>query len=128
MRRNAQVMVAGVCSALALLAARRSPAHHSYALFDGSRHVQVSGTVRNLEWGNPHVWLWLVVTDQTGQIVIYAFEGKSIGEMARKSGWTKGTVRYGDRVTVKYTPFRDGKNGGHMDQVIFADGHTLTCG
>ncbi len=41
--------------AIAVLAASAAHAHHSYAMFDGTKTLTVAGTVAKLEWTNPHV-------------------------------------------------------------------------
>ena len=114
------------CSALQVVVGKPALAHHSYSMFDPSRPAVISGTVRNLEWTNPHVWLWITVADDKGNPAIYAFEGTSPAEMNRRSGWTKGSVAFGDRVTVKYLPFKDSaKKGGRISFVTLPDGRTL---
>jgi hypothetical protein len=111
---------------LAVVGASSAWAHHSYTMFDASRTALVTGTVRSLEWMNPHVWLWVTVTDEKGTTAPYAFEGTSVGEMMRRSGWTRNTVRPGDKVAVKYHPFKDGKDGGKLDAVTLSDGRTMS--
>jgi hypothetical protein len=116
---------AGVLYAALAIMGPAASAHHSYSMFDTSRQLQVSGAVRVLEWGNPHVWLWVTVTDKQGTPALYAFEGTSPGEMSRRSGWTKSIVSSGDTVIVIYTPFKDGKNGGHIKSVTLPNGRKL---
>lgn len=114
-----------------MLASVSSPwavAHHSYAMFDTSHPTQISGAVRNLEWANPHVWLWLTVTDAKGIATIYAFEGDSVVEMMRRRGWTKSSVTPGQEVTVSYFPFNDGKCGGRFTRVTLPDGRSVSGG
>jgi hypothetical protein len=122
---NRKLAAGALCGVLALIGTRPTPAHHSNVMFDVSRQLQVSGTVRNLEWANPHVWLWLIATNESGEATTYAFEGTSINEMSRRSGWTKNIVTVGEKVTVKYKPFKDGRSGGHLDAVTLSDGHVL---
>jgi hypothetical protein len=124
---NNKMAACVLCGVLALINFRSAPAHHSYAMFDLSKMSQVSGTVRTLEWMNPHVWLWLGVLDEKGGAAIYAFEGTSINEMSRRSGWTKNVVTSGDKVTVKFSPFKDGRNGGRIEAVTLADGRVLNA-
>lgn len=120
-----RIMAGALCCALTLTGFVPALAHHSYSMFDLSKQSEVTGTVRNLEWTNPHVWLWVTVVDEKGAPANYAFEGTSFGEMSRRNGWTKRIISFGDKVTVKYRPFKDGKNGGRIQAVILADGRTL---
>jgi hypothetical protein len=56
---------------------------------------------------------------------LYAFEGTSINEMSRRSGWTKNIVTAGVKVKVKYLPFKDSRNGGRIVTVTLGDGRVL---
>jgi len=43
-------------------------AHHSFAAeFDAAKPVKVSGVVTNIEWLNPHIWLYVDVKDEGGK-------------------------------------------------------------
>ena len=42
-------------------------AHHSYAMFDSSKRMSITGTVAKVEWGNPRVFLWFYVRNLRGQ-------------------------------------------------------------
>ena len=120
------VITAAICGVISLALESPVPAHHSYVMFDMSKHAEISGTVRALEWVNPHVWLWVNANDEKGQPAVYAFEGTSPGEMNRRSAWTRTTVSFGDKVTVKYLPFKDSaKKGGRIVAVTLPDGRTL---
>jgi hypothetical protein len=108
------------------LASFSVPAHHSSVMFEMDKESETAGTVYAFEWTNPHVWLWITVMDQAGTPVKYAFEGTSIGEMQRRSGWTSTTVTGGDKVTVRYLPFKDAsKKGGRIITVTLPDGRVL---
>jgi hypothetical protein len=99
-------------------------AHHSFASFEMTKVVTLQGTVHAWEWTNPHTWLWLVVTDEKGGVVTWGIEGTSPGELVRE-GWSHQSVQVGDKVTVEVHPLKDGRNGGSMMKVTFADGHSL---
>jgi hypothetical protein len=43
-----------------------------------------------------------------------------------RSGWTKRSLNPGDRVTVTFSPLRDGGPGGSLRKVQLPDGKTLT--
>ena len=102
-------------------------AHHSFSAFNTTETKTVTGTVRNLEWTNPHIWLWLNVPNDKGSVDVYAFEGMSPNFLERR-GWTKSTLKAGDKVTVDYNPLRDGKNGGMFRTGKMENGKTLTMG
>ena len=99
-------------------------AHHSFALYDMARSVEIEGSVDQMEWSNPHCWLFVVVHAPDGADVSYGFEMTSVGEMTRR-GWKKTAVKPGDKVKVTYHPLRDGRHGGLMLSVMTADGRMI---
>jgi hypothetical protein len=99
-------------------------AHHSFGLYDMGRTVEIDGTVAQMEWSNPHCWLFVRVGTSPGAETGYGFEMTSVGEMARR-GWKKAAVKPGDKVKVRYHPLRDGRTGGLMMAVITADGRAI---
>jgi hypothetical protein len=100
-------------------------AHHSYAMFDQTRSLSVRGTVRALEWSNPHIWVWVDVTDATGTSSPYGFESNAPSELARFFGWSKHALTAGEVVTVEYAPLKSGRHGGALRTLTFADGRVL---
>jgi hypothetical protein len=99
-------------------------AHHSFGLYDMSRTVEIDGTVAQMEWSNPHCWLFVQVGSSPGAETGFGFEMTSVGEMTRR-GWKKNVVKPGDKVKVRYHPLRDGRTGGLMMAVITADGRMI---
>ena len=119
-------LTALLCLAIGIgLESAPTRAHHSYSMFDGSSHRNLQGTVAKLEWGNPHVFVWLYVPRAGGRgFELYGFESDSINELRRR-GWTKSSLEPGERVTLEFFPLRDGRNGGHLIKVRRPDGTTL---
>src|SRR3954454_22073219 len=80
-------------------------AHHSYAMFDGTKTLTVSGTVAKLEWANPHVYIWVYVRNPSAAFGydLYAFENGSTGVLSRLLP-TKSTFSVGEKITVEYWP------------------------
>jgi hypothetical protein len=113
------------CSCVLLLLQVPSAfAHHSYAMIDNSRVLEVTATVAKLEWVNPHIFLWAYVADESQEsgYQLYAFEAGSI-TMMTKAGWTRDdTVKVGEKVTIEYLPLRNGKPGGSLGALMHADG------
>ena len=115
-----------IASAL-VLASPGASAHHSYAMFDSSSTRTVVGTVAKLEWKNPHVFLGVYVAKPgaPGEHDLWAFEnGSPTGLSAR--GWTRGSFKTGEKVTIEYWPLRNGAKGGHFERATWADGRKLT--
>jgi hypothetical protein len=102
-------------------------AHHSFSVFNTNETKTVTGTVKEVEWTNPHIWLWVNVTNDKGGVDVYAFEGMSPNFLERR-GWTRTTLKVGDKITIDYNPLRDGKNGGMFRTGRMENGKTLTMG
>ncbi len=116
-------IVAATVLALSALAGTAS-AHHSTAMFDFTKTVELSGTVKDFQWTNPHTW---TVFNATGTAKIageYGLEGMSPNYLAR-NGWSKRTLKPGDKVTVQVHPLKDGRKGGFMVSATLPDGTVL---
>ena len=119
--RVAFVKAALLCSLFVVVATATTLAHHSYAMFDRTKVVTVEGSIARVEWVDPHVFIWAYVSNGKGGHDLYGFESASVNGLARQ-GWTKSTLKYGDKVTIEYNPLRDGRTGGFFVSAKFADG------
>src|SRR5947208_10453002 len=111
----------------AALAAFAIPAaaHHSFAMFDALKIVQLEGSVKEFQWTNPHAWILLNVSaEQSAAPVTWAIEMGGPTNLARQ-GWLPKTLTPGMPVKVHIHPLRDGKSGGQFLAVTFADGKVL---
>jgi len=113
-------------AAVAVLAAGPAFAHHSFAMFDSAKNVELEGTVKEFQWTNPHSWIQLTVMEN-GKAVEYSIEGGSPNGLARR-GWTRTSFKPGDKVTVTIHPLKDGSKGGSFVKAVKADGTTLGNG
>jgi hypothetical protein len=96
-------------------------AHHSFAMFDFTRVVTIKGTVKEFQWANPHVILWVDPEAKDGAKPAPWFaELTSPGNLTRV-GWDKRVFKGGDRVELVIHPLRDGKSGGAFKQVTLLD-------
>jgi hypothetical protein len=106
----------------ALLSVAQTQAHHSEAAeFDPAKPVKVTGTIRKVEWQNPHVWFYVDVKDESGKITTWGFAGAPPGSLMRR-GVTKDALKIGAVVNVEGSRARDGSNNGSGRRVTFADG------
>ena len=111
-------------AAAALLAPAHAGAHHSAAMFDDAKVVELTGTVKELQWANPHIWLQVIVDDK-GKKTEWSIEGGSPNSLSRQ-GWRATTFKPGDVVTVRLSPMKDGSPGGNFIGAKFAsDGRTI---
>ena len=103
-------------------------AHHSFSMFDQEKVVKLDGTVKELEWTNPHSWLRIMVEDQaTHQPRQWSIELASVGQQSR-IGWTPTIVKPGDKVSVEINPLKDGTRGGTLLLITLPDGTKLGHG
>ena len=112
-----------IAAAASLAAGGTANAHHSTAMFDFSKKIEISGTVKDFEWTNPHTWT--NVTVEGGKSAgVYGLEGMSPNYLSR-NGWTKRTLKPGDKVSFEVHPLKDGRKGGFMVSAKLADGTVL---
>ncbi len=75
-------------------------AHHSFdAEYDASKIADFTGVVTQLDWQNPHAYLYANVKDAGGATKNIRFELGPPYALLR-GGWTKSTVKIGDTITV----------------------------
>jgi hypothetical protein len=117
-------VAATVLSALLLSVAQ---AHHSVAAFDRSNPVALSGTVKEFKYTNPHTWIYIMVPDGKGGEQQWDLEGGSVNMVVRQ-GWTKDTLKPGQKVKLMIAPRKDGDAGGEWLRVLEVDGKPLELG
>jgi hypothetical protein len=116
--------VAGT-SVLVLVAAGYGLAHHSAAGIDRSVTREISGTVREFRWQNPHSFMQIDVPDANGATVTWTLEMTAPSFLIR-AGWTRSTVKMGDEVTAALRPMMNGDPGGLFLSVTAPDGKTYS--
>lgn len=99
-------------------------AHHSFSMFDMKKDVVITGEVKEWQWTNPHVWLQVLVTGADGKVVEWSLEGNSPSTLGR-TGWSKRSLKPGEKVTVTIHPLRDGQAGGSLVKVVREDGSVV---
>jgi hypothetical protein len=125
--RTQAIFSALLAAALLAATAGLATAHHSFAAFNMNEEKSVTGTVKQVEWTNPHIWIWIDVRNESGAVDLYGFEGMSPNFLERRN-WTRTTLKPGDKVTVSYRPLKDGKHGGMFINGKMENGLVLTMG
>ncbi len=114
-----------LAAAMVLAAPLAAPAaaHHSYSMFDMQRTVVLDATVVQFRWQNPHAFIRATV--QAGGVTEeWSIEMTSPNNLVQE-GWTRTSLRQGDRVRIYVHPLRSGARGGSYVGVRKADGTTL---
>jgi uncharacterized protein DUF6152 len=116
--------VAGAVVALIALSGAVA-AHHSPAVFDQTKTLELKGTVKAFKWQNPHTFLDVEIAGAKGAEV-WTVEMTSPTYLLR-AGWKNNSVKVGDKVSVKVHPVKEGDvKGGIFVSMTLADGRTLT--
>ena len=112
------ILVLSFTAALAVVGT--ASAHHSFAMFDPAKVVTLQGKVREFRWVNPHVSLFVDVAGPSGQSGLWSVELTSPGNLTRL-GWSRQSLKPGDRVAVEVNPLRDGQHGGGFRKATLQD-------
>jgi hypothetical protein len=103
-------------------------AHHSFsAEFDGTKAVELKGVVTKLDWANPHVYFYIDVKDDKGNIVSWGCETGGPGGLIR-AGWRRDSMKAGDQVTVDGYLAKDGSHLVDARNVTLPDGRKVFVG
>jgi Family of unknown function (DUF6152) len=101
-------------------------AHHSNAAYDLEHPQTMEGTVKSVNWTNPHISFVVEKDVKNGEPPsTWVFEVSSPGVLTR-SGWTKRSLQPGDHAVFRYAPLRDGNRGGFLQKVTLPSGQELS--
>jgi DNA/RNA endonuclease YhcR with UshA esterase domain len=100
-------------------------AHHSFSTeYDQNKPVTLTGVVTKVEWTNPHARFYIDVKDDNGTVTNWNFELASANSL-RRNGWTKTTLKIGDKITAKGFAALSGVKMANANSVTLADGTAL---
>ena len=104
-------------------------AHHSTLAYDGTKPTVISGVVAVFNWRYPHTSILLDVSDSgaPGETVTrWTVESESL-HMLSRLGWTKSSIKPGDRIRVTGARARNGDPAMRCRTIELPDGKTLSC-
>ena len=123
MRRTFGVLVAGLgffCLAVPVVA------HHSFEVeYDAKKPIEGAGVVTKVEWTNPHMRVYVDVTDAQGVVTTWNLELGSPNSVLRR-GWTRNDIKPGDKISFKGFGGRVVLTRSAADTIILADGRPFT--
>jgi hypothetical protein len=100
-------------------------AHHSEsAEYDATKPVKITGTIKKVEWMNPHIWFYVDVKDENGKVTTWGFSGGPPGMLLRR-GITKDVLKIGATINVEGSRAKDGSNNASGRKVTFPDGRNV---
>jgi hypothetical protein len=114
-----------LCLALAVLGASPAAwAHHSGAMFDRDKVIEISGVVKEFLWTNPHASFKVEVKNAQGEAQLWFIEMNGVSNLVHE-GWKRSSIKPGDAVKVTINPLRDGRPGGWYLGITLANGSKL---
>ena len=99
-------------------------AHHSGVEFDTGKIVELTGTVKEFQFKNPHTWIQVMVPNAKGESVEWSLEWGSPNALGRQ-GYRPTSFPVGAKVTVRVNPLKSGAAGGAFVGARFEDGKTI---
>lgn len=112
---------------LALAACLPLAAHHAFAAeFSAAKPVNLTGTVTRVAWLNPHARFYLTVTEGGSHATWELVMGSP--NVLSRQGWSRTTLKEGDRVTVRGYVAKDGSHTAAARMVRTPDGRQLFFG
>jgi hypothetical protein len=124
-----KVRFAGLAVAGLLLVAVPALAHHAIqAQFDYDKPITLTGTLKKMEWINPHAYMYLDVKDSGGKVKTWALEMVGPGGL-RKAGLSRedrGGFKVGDQLTINGFSSKDGSDTAFVKEIKMPDGRLVT--
>jgi len=127
MVRKLSIMFAA--AATLLVGSSQLAAHHSVsAEFDTSKPVTFTGTIKKVDWMNPHIYTHVETKGADGKLIVYKVEGGPPNSLFRQ-GWRKDSLKIGETVSVSGIKAKraDSMNVGQAT-ITTADGRRMFSG
>ena len=124
MKLTPMLAAATMIAALAIIGTVASSpvyAHHSGAEFDQEKTIELSGTIKEFQFKNPHTWIQVIVEDAKGAKVEWSIEWGSPNSLGRQ-GIRPSTFPPGAKVTIRLRPMLTGAPAGGFVGAKFEDG------
>ena len=107
--------LAAISVTVGLLLASPALAHHSFAMFDMNKRTTIEGTIKEFQMVNPHSFVIITIKGPDGKDADWWIEtGAQVG--LKRQGWTRTSMKPGDKASLVINPLRDGRPGGNLFQ------------
>mgnify|MGYP006919624285 CR=1 FL=1 len=105
-------------------------AHHGAGVYDTQTVIDVTGTVTDFQFRNPHVLIFIDASDSSGNIVNWSGELTSSNRLRRevagdRPAWTRNTMQPGDTIQLSGNPAGNGSPFLRLIRVAAEDGTVL---
>lgn len=124
-----RMTMAFIVAAALMIAQRHALAHHSVAVnFDQSKQVDVTGTIKEVVFRNPHSQITVTVPKAEGGSTDWFIEWSDKNALVRRAVPFE-LLQPGIKVTITVNPSRQLPNVGYFSKAILPDGRVLRdCG
>jgi hypothetical protein len=116
--RNKLCVCLGLAAALVTFSGLAFAHHGSVVSYDKNKMITVEGTVTEFRWRNPHVYVMYDVKDAEGNVVNWGAETHSPIVCENQDGWTKATLKPGDKITISVFPSKIGTSRGLLAKIV----------
>jgi hypothetical protein len=123
-------ILSGTVALACMLALMPPPAegHHSFsAEYDGNKPITLKGTVKKMEWINPHAWIHLDVKNPDGTVTSWMIEGAAPNALIRR-GWNRDSLQPGTEITIEGYLAKDGSKMANGREMTLPNGKRLFAG
>jgi uncharacterized protein DUF6152 len=112
-----------------LLAALPAVAHHSVAAeYDFEKPIEFTGTLKQMEWINPHAMLHLEVTNSDGSKTVWLFQTTGAAALRQRglARASQGGLTVGQTYAISGYAAKNGKSQGFIKTLKMPDGKVIT--
>jgi Family of unknown function (DUF6152) len=124
MTKAATIVFVGAVVAL-VVTSTTVTAHHSHAMFNGSKETEITGVLSSVRFANPHVYLQVQATQRDGTPLepkqTWAIEMSTTANMMQR-GITRDILKVGAPISVKVNPLFSGGFSGNYTSMVMLDG------
>ena len=113
-----------LASLVSLLASTQANAHHGFGRFDMNGNIELAGTLTDLEFVNPHSYVYFDVELPDGSIREMGCEMRA-ATVLRRSGWSPEMFVPGVHIEISGRPHRDDPTSCYVETLALGDGPAL---
>jgi hypothetical protein len=99
--------------------------HHGRgSTFDMSKMTELKGAIKEVQWRNPHIGIFIDVKDKNSKVVTWAIEHSNVITLAEE-GYNRNTLKPGQEVTAVINAGTGGRPIGYLFKIILPDGKEI---
>ena len=97
-------------------------AHHSFAIeYDKEKPIEGTGVISKVEWTNPHMRVYVDVTEPDGSVTTWNLEMGSVNSITRR-GWKPSDLKPGIKISFKGYAGQKVRTRAAIDVITLPDG------